>query len=151
MNLTASIALVISAAFNTTPAQIVALPAPMPTVQTVEEYVRDYFADEPILAEIAQCESHFKQFDNDGTVHRGVVNNLDVGIMQINEHYHSKTADKLDFDIYSIEGNLAYGKFLYDQSEKLYGDGTLPWKSSKSCWSKSQTYKAMKYAVAVNK
>lgn len=113
--------------------EIVVLPKGKETdPEVIEEAVRRYFKDNPILAEIAKCESHFRQFDADTTVHRGEVNSNDVGIMQINEKYHLDTSLKLKLDIYSIEGNLAYAQYLYDK------EGTKPWNSSGKCWRKSQ-------------
>jgi hypothetical protein len=98
---------------------------------STEEYVRNHFADTPILAEIARCESQFRQFDKKtGEVLRGVVNNRDVGMMQINEYYHLETAEKANINIYTLEGNLEYGRKLYKQF------GTDPWNSSKPCWGK---------------
>ena len=85
---------------------------PLSTV-SVEAYVRDYFRDTPILAEIAKCESTFRQFYPDGTIVRGRVNKADIGVMQINTYYHGESAEKLGFDIYSIDGNLGYAKWLY--------------------------------------
>src|SRR3990167_2446320 len=76
---------------------------PMPAAQTVEQYVREYFADAPIMAEVARCESRFKQFDNDG----------------------------------SIQGNVAYAKYLYEK------EGVQPWASSSPCWSKSKVAKQL--------
>ena len=131
MPIAASIALVLSVAL--TPAspsfggpQVVQMPA----AQTVQQYVANYFADTPILIKVAECESHFKQYDKDGSVHRGVVNDQDVGIMQINEFYQGKTAQKLGIDIYSIQGNLTYAKYLYGR------EGVQPWSSSSPCWNK---------------
>lgn len=95
-----------------------------------EEYVRKYFSDIPIMVEIARCESHFKQFDPDGTIHRGVVNPADVGVMQINESYHLDRAKQNNYNIYSIEGNVSYARELYEDR------GTKPWNSSKPCWGK---------------
>jgi hypothetical protein len=109
----------------------------MPANQTVEQYVREYFADDPIMAEIARCESRFKQFDKDGSIHRGVVNDQDLGVMQVNEFYHGVTAKKLGLDLYSIQGNVAYAKYLYDK------EGTQPWISSSPCWSKSKVAKEL--------
>lgn len=97
---------------------------------TLENYVREYFKDDPILAEIAQCESTFRQFDKNGNVLRGKVNDDDIGIMQINKHYHEEDAVELGFNIYTLEGNLAYAKWLYGK----YGD--KPWVHSSKCWSK---------------
>lgn len=96
---------------------------------TLEEYVRGYFKDEPILAEIARCESHFRHFNGDGVI-RGDRNEKDVGLMQINELYHENRAKKLGFDIHTLEGNLGYAKWLYERY------GTDPWLSSARCWSK---------------
>jgi len=110
---------------------------PMPAAQTVEQYVREYFAGAPIMAEIARCESRFKQFDKDGSIHRGVVNDKDLGVMQVNEYYHGKTAAKLGLDLYTIQGNVAYAKYLYEK------EGTRPWMSSSPCWSKSRVAKEL--------
>ncbi len=136
MHLAASIALTVSLALsgqNIT----VHLPAPMPATQTVEQYVREYFAEDPIMIEIARCESRFKQFDKDGSIHRGVVNDLDLGVMQVNEIYHGTTAKKLGLDLYTIQGNVAYAKYLYDK------EGTQQWISSSPCWSKSKVAKEL--------
>lgn len=96
--------------------------------KTLEDYVRTYFRDTPILAEIARCESRFRQYNEDGAVLHGKVNKGDIGIMQINKYYHAENADKLGYDIYSVKGNVAYAKKLYDK----YGDD--PWSSSLKCW-----------------
>ena len=95
---------------------------------TVEEVVKDYFKDIPVLAKVAQCESEFRQFDKNGDVLRGKVNQFDVGVMQINELYHLDRSKKKDMDIYTLQGNLEYARALYNDS------GTAPWDSSKPCW-----------------
>jgi hypothetical protein len=100
----------------------------MPTAQSPKEFVQSYFADIPVMIAISKCESRFHQYDADGSVYRGEVNNLDVGIMQINEHYHSDTAKKLGLDLYTIQGNVAYARYLYEHQ------GTAPWSSSEACW-----------------
>ena len=48
--------------------------------------------------------------------------------MQINEYYHLNEAIDRGFDIYSIEGNAAYARDLYERQ------GLRPWKSSSKCW-----------------
>lgn len=96
----------------------------------VEAHIRDYFEDTPILAEISRCESHFTQFTKNGKVLRGVVNSADVGAMQINEKYHLEASKKLGMDIYTLEGNLEYGRYLYEKQ------GARPWLASSPCWSK---------------
>ena len=98
---------------------------------TTEEYVREYFEEIPILADIAWCESRYRQFTPGGDIFRGEVNKEDVGVMQINEHYHLKTAENLDLNLYTLDGNLAYAKYLYEK------EGTAPWVHSKKCWGKN--------------
>ena len=95
---------------------------------TLESYVREYFKETPILAEVARCESTFRQFNTKGEVIRGMVNKSDLGLMQVNEYYHGKKADELGFDLETIDGNLAYAKYLYDK------EGLAPWSASAKCW-----------------
>ncbi len=97
----------------------------------VRKLVRIYFRDNPILAEVAKCESDFRQYDEHGAVLRGRENGADVGVMQINEKYHLAESKRLGMDIYTIEGNLRYAQVLYNQM------GTDPWSASAPCWSKA--------------
>ncbi len=98
--------------------------------KTLEHYVREHFSDTPVLAEIARCESGFIHFTDSGKVLRGLKDNNDVGVMQINERFHLAAAKKLGYDIYSIEGNMAYAKYIYER------DGAAPWYASSKCWGK---------------
>lgn len=105
----------------------------MPVIEVVEtktekEIILEYFKDIPILQEVARCESTYRQHKEDGTVLKGIVNNKDIGAFQINTYYHLETAKKLGLDIYSLEGNLAYARYLYNNQ------GTSPWVHSKHCW-----------------
>lgn len=100
---------------------------------TLEEYVRDYFENTPVLAEIAKCESHFRHLGTSGRVIRGEVTTEDVGVMQINEFYHEERAKMLGLDLHTLDGNLAYAKWLYRK------EGTVPWSSSSRCWQKADT------------
>lgn len=99
-------------------------------VADVETYVRNYFEDIPMLAEVARCESEFRQFDKNGNILRGKVDSRDIGVMQINTHYHLEKAKKLGFDLYTIDGNLGYARHIYDEQ------GGRPWMASAGCWSK---------------
>lgn len=99
--------------------------------KSVEKYLREQYADTPILVEIARCESTFTQFDSNGNVIRGKINKNDVGVMQINEKYHLDTAKTLGIDLHTIEGNVKYAKHLYDEQ------GAAPWSASKPCWGKA--------------
>ena len=101
-------------------------------LNTTKAIVQDYFADVPVMIDVAYCESRFTQFNADGSVHRGVVNPADVGVMQINEKYHLQTAIKLGIDVHTLEGNLEYGRYLYETQ------GTGPWEYSSHCWNKSR-------------
>lgn len=100
---------------------------------TFETYVRTRFAEKPLLAEIARCESQFRHFSADGSVLRGRAVREDVGVMQINEYYHLDQAEKLGFDIHSVEGNMAYAEWLYDKQ------GAQPWSASAPCWGKHRS------------
>ena len=95
---------------------------------TVEDVVKDYFKDIPILAKVAKCESRYRQTDANGEILRGETNKFDVGVMQINEKYHLERAKGMDLNIYTLGGNLEYARNLYDVS------GTAPWSASKACW-----------------
>ena len=106
---------------------------PEPTVfvnqpLTLEEYVRLYYYDTPILAEIARCESRFRHTGEDGKVIRGEASREDVGVMQINEFYHEERAEKLGLNLHTLQGNLMYAKWLYGK------EGGAPWFASSKCW-----------------
>lgn len=117
-----------------TASEIIVLPKEI-NREDVKIVVKEYFNEDPILITIAWCESRFRQYDNDGSIHRGDINNRDVGVMQINEFYHLEQALKQGIDIYSLKGNLAYAKHLYDKQ------GTAPWNSSSKCWRSQQVAK----------
>lgn len=95
---------------------------------TLEGYVREYFADTPLLAEIAGCETRFRHLGRDGKVIRGALSQEDVGVMQINEFYHEERAENLGLNLHTLDGNLAYAKWLYNK------EGTSPWFASSKCW-----------------
>ena len=103
---------------------------PITDPENVEKYVHDYFADIPILANIARCESHFRHVNKDGVVLRGRKDRDDIGVMQINRRYHADTAEKLELDIFRLEDNVAYARYLYEKQ------GAKPWMSSSACWAK---------------
>ena len=89
----------------------------------VEKKVREYFADIPVMIEIARCESKFRQFTDSGVVLRGGGSEGMIGIFQFYEVIHKQAALALGFDINTVEGNLGYARHLYDQS------GSTPWAS----------------------
>lgn len=96
--------------------------------ENMSAYVEQYFANDPILADIAWCESRLRHLGKDGEIFRGRVNKYDIGVMQINTLYHEEKATELGLDLYTLSGNLAYAQYLYDKQ------GTKPWRSSQPCW-----------------
>lgn len=103
-------------------------------IAETESIVTNYFSDAPIMADIAYCESRYRQYEPNGDLFRGIVNNSDVGIMQINEYYHLEDSQKLGIDIHTVEGNLEYARHLYNTQ------GVQPWKSSSPCWNEHNTF-----------
>jgi len=95
---------------------------------SLEAYVKEYFSDTPILADIARCESRFRHFIEDGEVIRGEIDSDDIGVMQINLRYHKENAAELGLNVFSLSGNLEYAKYLYEKQ------GVKPWKASRGCW-----------------
>lgn len=91
--------------------------------KAIEKRVREYFADIPVMIEIARCESKFRQFTDAGTVLRGGGSGGMIGIFQFYEVIHKSAALSLGFDIETVEGNIGYARHLYVQS------GTMPWAS----------------------
>ena len=62
------------------------------------------------LYEIAKCESGLRQFRSDGSVVRSHTN--DVGILQINVPVWGREAQRLGYDIYSLEGNIRMAHYV---------------------------------------
>lgn len=82
------------------------------------------------MLKIANCESRLQQFNTDGSVKRGIENDKDIGIFQINETYWLTSSKKLGFNIFTLEGNIEMAFWIADHY------GTQPWDWSKGCWSK---------------
>lgn len=105
--------------------------ATVPETITVE-------AKAPIMDRIADCESgngtvgSASQMGKDGQVIIHVNapgNGFDIGYMQINNSWDAQ-ATKLGFNLYTENGNRAFGAWLYANI------GTQPWQSSYHCWAK---------------
>lgn len=125
----------------TAPAALVTSVPALPTPQvafphtsttTVRTTLESYYRDIPIMVQIARCESRFRHFDKNDTPIKGEINSLDIGVMQINAHYHAERALSLGLDIYDFEDNLAYARILYNEQ------GSAPWISSSACWGKKK-------------
>lgn len=103
----------------------------MPASQSVEEYVREYFQDIPVMIDIARCESRFTQLNKDGSVVKNP-HSTAMGAFQIMASIHADSAQKnLGLNIYTLQGNAAYARYLYEKN------GTRDWNASKACWGKS--------------
>jgi ketosteroid isomerase-like protein len=100
-------------------------------VGDTEAIVRAYFADIPVMIQVARCESTFRHYLADGSVLRGVVDNADTGVMQINKRYHNRTATMLGLNLDDITDNMAYARHLYETQ------GLQPWNASRPCWGKT--------------
>lgn len=77
---------------------------------------------------IARCESHLRQFNENGEVLRGVQNPADIGVFQINEFYHLEKSKTLGYDIYTTRGNIEYAMWLMTK------EGVRHWNYSRGCW-----------------
>jgi len=103
---------------------------PLSDSKNVEKFVRDYFADLPVMTRIASCESRNRHYGSNGEVLRGERTPLDRGVMQINLYFHQKTALKMGLDLHQIDDNVAFARYLYEKY------GAKPWMSSSACWSR---------------
>ena len=103
---------------------------PITDPKNVEKFINDYFADIPILAKIAKCESRFRHLNSNGNVLKGQKNSYDRGVMQINVLYHAETAEELGLNVHNLDDNVAYARYLYEKQ------GAKPWMSSSACWAK---------------
>ncbi|MSR87821.1 MAG: hypothetical protein EXS69_01475 [Candidatus Zambryskibacteria bacterium] len=103
---------------------------PISDSKNVEKFIKDYFADIPLMSKIAACESQNRQYNSKGGVLKGKKNTYDRGVMQINVLYHEETAIEMGLDLHNIDDNVAFARYLY----KKYG--AKPWMSSSPCWSK---------------
>lgn len=94
----------------------------------VEKKVRAFFSDVPVMAEIAKCESGFRQFTDSGNPLRGGYGAGMIGVFQFYESIHIGAAAALGFNLSTLDGNLGYARHLYKM------EGTNPWNSSQGCW-----------------
>jgi len=109
----------------------------------VEAAVRSYFADIPVMANIAKCESNFREYDSAGNVLNGGSGGM-IGVFQINRSVHKAFALTLGDNINTLAGNMAYARYLYSN------EGTTPWDSSKFCWGTVAVQAAASSSVAVS-
>jgi hypothetical protein len=115
--------------------------APFPAQNLTSAGSLGLYAGYPTLRRIAGCESTGdpngipRQFLADGSIlwgndpKTGQPIHRDMGELQINTWVWASTATKMGFDLKTEQGNVAFGKYLYD---KL---GAAPWYASEGCWS----------------
>lgn len=84
------------------------------------------FPTDPIMLEVARCESGVKQHDKNGKVIMNTKTN-DKGIFQINE-IHWPKAKQLGYDLDTFEGNIKMAQYI------LKTQGLNAWYSSVHCW-----------------
>lgn len=105
--------------------------------EEVEAKVRHEFADIPVMISIAKCESSFTQYDSIGNPMYGGTGGM-VGVFQVAAALHTDVAKDLNYDINTLQGNLAYARYLYEN------EGIVPWLASASCWNPQPLSKILK-------
>lgn len=80
------------------------------------------------MLDIAQCESHQKQYKADGSLVKDYMTGDHIGLFQISRSLHGKEALRQGIDITTPEGNVAYALILYKKN------GTQDWSASSKCW-----------------
>ena len=79
---------------------------------TIRDKVARMFPEEPIMVQVAYCESKHRQLVNGKPL---ISPTSDVGVMQINQ-VHWKEAKKLGLDIfYSEDDNIKMGRIVYEK------------------------------------
>lgn len=77
----------------------------------VAQAILEAFPDAPEMLDIAICESGASQFNSDGSVVMGGMNDHFVGIFQEHQDWQ-KVAQPMGLDIYTTEGNIAFARYL---------------------------------------
>ena len=105
---------------------------PESTQEMITRIAKSYGQDPELVLAIIKCE---------GEQYRTLGNNTnydkqdrawstDIGLFQINDYYHAKTAEKMGIDIHTDRGNIVYAMWLMQKN------GTRDWSASKQCWQK---------------
>lgn len=91
-----------------------------------EAVIARFFPDAPEARIVAMCESNLIHSTKDGILknHQG---SSATGLFQIMDSIHGHTAKRLGLDIYTLEGNAQYARYLYDKH------GWKPWLASNDC------------------
>lgn len=101
---------------------------------TVKGEVEEFFADHPIMVEVARCESTFYHYDPEtGKALQNREGSSAIGVFQIMRSYHEKPARERGWDIRDFYGNMEYAYHLYMEQ------GLRPWEASRKCWGSAYT------------
>ncbi len=92
----------------------------------VEAKVRAEFVDASDMISIAKCESGFREFGPDGAVLRGGAGKGYLGVFQLGESLHASRALSLGHDLATIDGNIAYARYLYSKNGLSAWSDCLP-------------------------
>ena len=80
---------------------------------TIKEKVQVAFADVPMMMQVVQGESGFRQFNKKGKPLMSTTS--DVGVMQLNI-VHWKEARKLGLDIFNnVDDNIKMGRIVFER------------------------------------
>lgn len=95
---------------------------------TTVDIIRKTFGEDTGRATIiAYCEGGLRQFTETGEVLRGRINHNDSGLFQIHVPIWGKTAEKLNIDLETLEGNVKMAKYIKDTQ------GWSAWAASSKC------------------
>lgn len=95
----------------------------IPRPKTIEEKIVQELGEEFVA--IGYCESSLRQFNENGEVL--ISHSSDKGVLQINQ-IHWETAEKMGIDLDTVDGNIAYAKYLKERN------GKNDWYQSAHCW-----------------
>jgi hypothetical protein len=90
----------------------------------IKQKAKEYGLDYATLDKIVSCESQY----NINAIGRKAKVGVDMGLLQVNTHYHTERAKSLGYDLNIPEQSFEYGLKL------MKSGGLGAWSSSESCW-----------------
>ena len=95
--------------------------------EQIKEKIDEVFPDAPVMREIARCESQFVADAENTTLNKD--GSTDGGVFQLNS-IHDAELERLGFDKWEPEDNIAFARILYERN------GLRDWRGSRHCWNK---------------
>jgi len=89
--------------------------AQSPDTSGFSALILETFPDAPYMLDVARCESSVRQYLPSGEVLMGGGGGNYIGIFQIGSQWVSR-AKSMGMDVYTPEGNIAFARFLFDDS-----------------------------------